>query len=48
MGAAESGIEKGERGCLKIRTGLLGGGAIGPAKQVRYMGPDTAYAEVDE
>ena len=24
---------------------LLGGGTLGPAIQVRYMGPDTAYAE---
>ena len=46
MGAADSDIDQGRRRCPYIGTYLLGGGAIGPAIQVRDMGPDAAYEEV--
>ena len=45
MSTADSGIEQGGSGCLAIEVDLLGGGEIGPAIQVRDMGPDTVYAE---
>ena len=45
VGAAELVIDKGRSGCLEMGKYLLGGGEIGPAIQVRDMGPDTAYEE---
>ena len=45
MGAADLGIDQGGSGCPDIGTYLLGSGVIGPDIWVRYMGPDTAYAE---
>ena len=45
MGAANLGIDQGGSVCLDIRTDLLGSGTIGPAIQVRYVVPETAYAE---
>ena len=47
MGADESHTEKGGSGVLDIGEDLLGGGTIGPALRVRYMGPDPADAEGD-
>ena len=43
--AADSGTENRESGCPDIGEDILGGGQIGPAIQVRDMGPDTVYAE---
>ena len=43
MGATESYIDQGERGCPYIETYLLGGDAIGPAIRVRDMVPEAAY-----
>ena len=45
MGAAESGTDQGGSGCPDIREDLPGGGTIGPAILVRYIGPEPAYAE---
>ena len=45
MGAADSDIDQGRRRCPYIGTYLLGGGAIGPAIQVRDMSPDAVYEE---
>ena len=45
MGAADSDIEQGGRGCPDIGTYLIGGSTIGPAVWVRDMGPEPAYAE---
>ena len=45
MGVADSDIVQGGNGCSDIGTYFLGGGAIGPAIRVRYMGPDTTYEE---
>ena len=42
MGAAESYINQGGRGCPDIGTDLLGGGAIGLAIRVRDMSTDAA------
>ena len=45
VGADNSGVEQGGRRFQDIGIDLLGSGAISTAIQVRYMGPDTAYAE---
>ena len=45
VGADKLDVEQGGNGCEYIGTDLFGGGAIGPAIQVRDMGPDTVYAE---
>ena len=45
VGADNSGVEQGGRRFQDIGIDLLGSGAIGPAIRVRYMVPDTAYAE---
>ena len=43
LGVADLDIDQGGSGCMDTGTDLLGGGAIGPAIRVRYMGPDAAY-----
>ena len=45
VGAADSYIDQGGRGCPDIGTYLIGGGAIGTSIRVRDMGPDAAYEE---
>ena len=46
VGSADSVNEQGGSGFLDIRSDLLGGGTIVPAVWFRYMGSDTAYADV--
>ena len=41
MGVADSDNDQVGSGCPDIGEYLLGGGTIGPAVQVRDMGPDT-------
>ena len=45
VGAADSGTEHVGSICPDIGADLLGGGTISPAIQVRYMGPESVYAE---
>ena len=45
VGAAGFSVDQGRSRCPDIGAYLLGSGVIGPDIWVRYMGPDTAYAE---